>query len=303
VAAVVLSGVAGLVLAFDAESGTLQISVGPLTIVSSKASGTVSGLPAGMAVTIDGNPYTASESGTVTLTLAQLGVDSALTIQFTDAGGIQRSAAAPLVDTVTGETLTPAELSDPVPNVTRAVDLTVEVADGPTSSTTTSGGSGGGGTTTTTTTTATTTTTPTAGASGGALPAGAIRLQGGLVSIPVLSVRAPHRLVVKRVTFSPRTMRSPRRAVAAVVQVRDSRGYVVRGAIVTLRSVRAASLRPLRPRTTNLRGLTTFRLYGRPAAWRTPGLRLALTVHAARKSDPSVMSRRVVARLRLVRLS
>ncbi len=74
-------------------------------------------------------------------------------------------------------------------------------------------------------------------ASGG--PAGAIKLANGETSIPVTSVSlaAGQRLVVAEVQFSPNPVRVSSNAPISVrVKVKDSRGYVVRGALVFVRS-------------------------------------------------------------------
>jgi hypothetical protein len=62
-------------------------------------------------------------------------------------------------------------------------------------------------------------------------PLGAIRLVGGKVSIPVTSVSLPDRLVISRVAFSPSPVRS-RAPFQGRFLVTDTRGYVVRGALV-----------------------------------------------------------------------
>ena len=72
---------------------------------------------------------------------------------------------------------------------------------------------------------------------GGQLPPGAIRLPNGQISIPVTSVSLPAQLIVDRVEFSPNPVHSRRDPIAVRVHIADSRGYVVRDAIVFLRSV------------------------------------------------------------------
>jgi hypothetical protein len=67
-------------------------------------------------------------------------------------------------------------------------------------------------------------------------PEGQIPLPGGGISIPVTSVSLPERLIVTRVGFSPNPVRSRDTIVTARVQVRDTRGFFVRGALVFLRS-------------------------------------------------------------------
>jgi hypothetical protein len=68
------------------------------------------------------------------------------------------------------------------------------------------------------------------------LPAGAIRLSNGKVSIPVSSVSLPDRLIVDSVRFTPNPVRT-RAPITVSFHVVDTRGYVVREAIVFVRSV------------------------------------------------------------------
>ena len=67
-------------------------------------------------------------------------------------------------------------------------------------------------------------------------PEGQIPLPGGGISIPVTSVSLPERLIITRVGFSPIPVSSRSTIVTARVQVRDTRGFFVRGALVFLRS-------------------------------------------------------------------
>jgi hypothetical protein len=68
------------------------------------------------------------------------------------------------------------------------------------------------------------------------LPPGAIRLPSGAVSIPPSSVPNDQRLIVSQVVFSPNPVASRRGPVTVRVRVTDTRGYVVRDAIVFVRS-------------------------------------------------------------------
>jgi len=68
------------------------------------------------------------------------------------------------------------------------------------------------------------------------LPAGAIKLSTGEISIPVTSVPADHRLIVSRVSFSPNPVTSRGRGLTVRVRVVDTRKYVVRDALVFVRS-------------------------------------------------------------------
>jgi hypothetical protein len=67
-------------------------------------------------------------------------------------------------------------------------------------------------------------------------PGGQISLPDGKVSIPVESVALPTRLIVEVVVFSPAIVRSRVRPFTMRVRVSDTRGFVVRGALVYARS-------------------------------------------------------------------
>jgi len=68
-------------------------------------------------------------------------------------------------------------------------------------------------------------------------PAGQIRLPNGKISIPIESVALPAKLVIDEVTFSPNPVRSRQSVITARVHVSDTRGFVVRGALVYMRSL------------------------------------------------------------------
>lgn len=68
------------------------------------------------------------------------------------------------------------------------------------------------------------------------LPPGAIRLPNGKVSIPVTSVSPPERLIIDDVEFTPNPVRSRQTTLELRLHVVDTRGYVVRGALVFARS-------------------------------------------------------------------
>ncbi|MGH3133665.1 MAG: hypothetical protein ACRDNY_07995 [Gaiellaceae bacterium] len=68
------------------------------------------------------------------------------------------------------------------------------------------------------------------------LPAGAVKLATGETSIPAASVPGDHRLVVSRVAFAPNPVTSRRRPLTVRVRVTDTRNYVVRDALVFVRS-------------------------------------------------------------------
>lgn len=69
---------------------------------------------------------------------------------------------------------------------------------------------------------------PTAVVGGSGLPAGAIRLGNGKVSVPASTVRLPARLVIDNVKFQPKRIQG-RSPFVARFHVSDTRGYAVRG--------------------------------------------------------------------------
>lgn len=75
-------------------------------------------------------------------------------------------------------------------------------------------------------------------------PAGQIRLPNGEVSVPVTSVTLPVRLIVDRVQFAPNPVRSRTRSFQIRVKVEDTRGFVVRGALVFVRPTPLVSTAP-----------------------------------------------------------
>ena len=68
------------------------------------------------------------------------------------------------------------------------------------------------------------------------LPAGATRLPSGEISFPAASVPSTARLVVSLVQFAPSPVRSQRNPITVRVRVKDTRGFVVRDALVFVRS-------------------------------------------------------------------
>jgi hypothetical protein len=81
---------------------------------------------------------------------------------------------------------------------------------------------------------ASTTTTPPP--TTGTLPPGAIKLPNGKYSIPITSVSLPNRLIIDSIQFTPNPVRSRQTTIQLRVHVVDTRGYVVRDALVFGRS-------------------------------------------------------------------
>lgn len=90
-------------------------------------------------------------------------------------------------------------------------------------------------------------------------PAGVITLPGGEKSIPATSVPKDQRLIVDRVIFTPSVVRSLQ-GVSIQVRIKDTRGYVVRDAMVFIRSTPLVTRagQPRRPTATN--GYAVFQM-------------------------------------------
>jgi hypothetical protein len=91
-------------------------------------------------------------------------------------------------------------------------------------------------------------TSPTAKVAAGGT-AGAIKLPSGETSIPVTSVGQTERLIVDSVRFNPSPVRSRTTPIDVVVKVKDTRGYVVRDALVFLRSTPIVTSTPATGKT------------------------------------------------------
>ena len=90
-------------------------------------------------------------------------------------------------------------------------------------------------------------------------PEGATRLSDGRYSIPATSVRLPHRLVVSGVEFVPSVIRS-RAPYTGRFRVTDTRGYVVRDAIVLVTGVPLGWITANQEVRTNVDGLATVQI-------------------------------------------
>ena len=118
------------------------------------------------------------------------------------------------------------------------------------------------------------------------LPPGAVRLPSGAVSIPPASVPADQRLVVSQVVFSPGTVTSRRATITVRVKVADTRGYVVRDAVVFLRSTpRVTSGSRL---VTAMDGWLTARVVPLSSFPLRPGGHVQFFVKAYRSGDPAL---------------
>jgi len=120
------------------------------------------------------------------------------------------------------------------------------------------------------------------------LPSGAIRLPNGEISIPALSVPASARLVVSQVRFSPNPVTSREQPLTVSVRVTDSRRFVVRDALVFVRSTPLVTSGGDRQVTTT-EGWVTYQLvpnrnFPRPRK----GYNVQFFVKAYRSGDPTL---------------
>jgi len=131
------------------------------------------------------------------------------------------------------------------------------------------------------------------------LPPGATRLPSGEISIPASSVPSTHRLVVSEVRFSPNPVRSRTGPITVRVRTKDTRGFVVRDALVFVRSTPRVTTGGDRQITT-VDGWVTYQLvpnrnFPRPRS----GYNVQFFVKAYRSGDPPLAG---VAGYRLVQV-
>lgn len=144
-----------------------------------------------------------------------------------------------------------------------------------------------------TTGTATTTSQPTAAV---ARPAGATRLADGRYSIPVTSVNLPYRLVVSGVEFSPSVLRS-RQEFTGRFRITDTRGYIVRDAIVLVTGVPLGWINAPQEIRTNVDGLATLQLQPTTRLRLVRGGSMVMFIRARKDGDnllAGISSRRLV---------
>ena len=90
-------------------------------------------------------------------------------------------------------------------------------------------------------------------------PGGQITLADGKVSIPVTSVAPPQRLIVSGVQFTPSVVRS-RSPFTARFRVTDTRGFVVRGALVYMLGLPYGRIANVGEQETSTDGWVTFQV-------------------------------------------
>jgi hypothetical protein len=144
------------------------------------------------------------------------------------------------------------------------------------------------GTSTSGTSNATSAPTPKARTTGGPAPYGATRLPSGRLSVPATSVSLPQQLVIDRVVFTPDPVRSRARPILVRVHVSDTRRYVVRGALVFVRSVPVLTSTP-GERRTGRDGWVTFRVTLLPDFPLPPGHAIQFFVRTRKRGDGALV--------------
>lgn len=130
------------------------------------------------------------------------------------------------------------------------------------------------------------------------LPSGAVRLPSGEISIPATSVPRDQRLIVSQVVFSPNPVTSASEPVTVRVRVKDTRGYVVREALVFVRSTpRVTSGGDRQIATTD--GWVTYQLVPNTNFRVRSGYNVQFFVKAYRAGDPALSG---IAGYRLVQV-
>ena len=130
------------------------------------------------------------------------------------------------------------------------------------------------------------------------LPAGAIRLASGEISIPATSVPRTERLIVSQVVFSPNPVTSRTRVLTVRVRVKDTRGYVVRDGLVFVRSTPRVTTGGDRQVAT-ADGWVTYQLVPNGNFRARTGYNVQFFVKAYRSGDPALAG---IAGYRLVQV-
>jgi hypothetical protein len=129
-----------------------------------------------------------------------------------------------------------------------------------------------------------------------ARPAGATRLADGRYSIPATSVQLPQRLVISGVEFAPRVLTS-RRSFTGRFRVTDTRGYVVRDAVVLVTGVPLGWILQPQEAKTNVDGLVTVQLQPTTRLRLVRGGSMVMFLRARKDGDSilaGISSRRLV---------
>jgi hypothetical protein len=127
-------------------------------------------------------------------------------------------------------------------------------------------------------------------------PSGQIKLSDGKVSIPVTSVSPPQRLIVSGVEFTPTVLRS-RDPFTARFRVFDTRGFVVRGALVYMIGLPYGRIGNVAEQQTGTDGWITFQVQPTARLPLVNGGALVVFVRARKPGDnilAGISTRRLV---------
>ena len=133
-------------------------------------------------------------------------------------------------------------------------------------------------------------------------PTGAQRLADGRYSIPASSVNMPDRLVLTGLQFTPSVLRS-RQPFTGRFRVTDTRGYVVRDAIVLVTGVPLGWINAPQEVTTNVDGYATIQLQPTTRLRLVRGGSMVMFVRARKQGDDLLagISTRRLVRVRTAR--
>jgi len=129
-----------------------------------------------------------------------------------------------------------------------------------------------------------------------ARPAGATQIADGRWSIPATSVKDQNRLVISGVEFSPTVLRS-RAPFRGRFRVTDTRGYVVRDAVVLVTGVPLGWITQKQEAKTNTEGLLTVQLQPTTRLRLVRGGSMVMFIRARKEGDnvlAGISSRRLV---------
>jgi len=128
------------------------------------------------------------------------------------------------------------------------------------------------------------------------LPAGAIRLPDGKISIPAASVDPPQRLVISDVAFSPTIIRN-RNTFTSRYRITDTRGYVIRDALVYTVALPYNYAHPAAETPTGTDGYAVINITPTTTLPLSKGTTIVFFVRARKANDPllaGVSNRRLV---------
>jgi hypothetical protein len=127
-------------------------------------------------------------------------------------------------------------------------------------------------------------------------PVGAVRLASGLTSVPASSVTPPHRLIISTVQFSPTVIRS-RNPFTGRFRVTDTRGFVVRDALVYVLGVPFSRIAQAPEQRTDMEGWAQLELTPTARLPLRSGYSIVMFLRARKQGDDllaGVSTRRLV---------